>query len=90
MQIRVFGQIFLLTRAEKSKLRLLEITQPKKKGKGSILTEMGYILIYSGKDQTEKAGAGVGIIIHKDFESNISGWKFILERLIKCIMSKTK
>ena len=57
----------VLEEFKRSKLRLLGITETKKKGKGSILTEMGHILIYGGKEKTEKAGAGVEIIIHKDF-----------------------
>ncbi|KAK9745013.1 hypothetical protein QE152_g7322 [Popillia japonica] len=46
----------------------------------------GDIMIYSGVKNTERARAGVALLINKEAESRISNWKYISERLIKLDM----
>lgn len=61
---------------EKHGIDICSISETKKKGKGNIRYQ-NHILFYSGVDKDSRAQAGVGVLIHKNFENNIEDVKYI-------------
>lgn len=76
-------EIEIIEEFEKAKMHLLAITELKRKGQGIIETEGEHILIYSGVPISERAQAGVGCIINKEWKKGIQSWEFISERILK-------
>lgn len=68
---------------EEMGLNLLAITETKKKGKGTLKLEKGNILIYSGVEETDRAAAGVGCIIHKKLSEQVHRWQAWSERILE-------
>lgn len=71
---------------EKTGLSILAITETKKKGIGSMELSNGHVFIYSGVPKTNRAAAGVGLIINKDIKHKIKKWDGNSERILKVEM----
>ena len=63
------------------KIDFCAVSETKKKGKGTFHTG-DYIMVYSGKQKTERASAGVGLIIHNKYMNNIDNIEYISERIL--------
>ena len=74
-------EIELVEEIKKYKIDLLGITETKKKGQ-FYETVGNYKIIYSGVNKTERAKAGVGIVIKEDLYKD-SDYRYINERLIE-------
>lgn len=72
----------LIQEFEKAKLNILAIVETKKKGKGIIEMENGHILLYSGVELENRAKAGVGCIINKEYVKYIDKWEFVSETIL--------
>jgi exonuclease III len=64
------------------KIHFCAISENKKKGKGTVCID-DHILAYSGKQQEERAHAGVGLLIHKKYMNNIDNIEYTSERIIQ-------
>ena len=68
---------------EKADLSVLGITETKKKGNGCDIMKNGHYLIYGGVETTERARAGIGLLIRSNYYRHIRKWKICSERLLK-------
>lgn len=71
---------------EKHQIDICALSETKKKGKGSIIVEK-YMLFYSGTDKSERANAGVGILIGKKLMNCVTDTQYINERIIMLTLS---
>ncbi|KAK9687614.1 hypothetical protein QE152_g36129 [Popillia japonica] len=65
---------------ERAGLKILAVTETKKKGKGCITTENGHIFMYSGVNVKSWASGGVGCIANKSIAHRIQKWEDWSER----------
>ncbi|XP_055384192.1 uncharacterized protein LOC129613898 [Condylostylus longicornis] len=63
------------------KIDICALSETKKKGKGSTKYN-NFVLVYSGKDKTERASSGVGLLIHEKFEKSISHIEYTNDRIL--------
>lgn len=71
----------ILQELESHKIEICALSETKKKGKGNINFDK-YMLIYSGVNKEKRAQGGVGLLIHRKFEGNISNVKYINENMM--------
>lgn len=62
-------------------IKIAVLAETKKKGSGTDMTK-NYITIYSGVPKTDRAAAGVMILVHKNFGDRINGYNIWHERII--------
>ncbi|XP_044766617.1 craniofacial development protein 2-like [Coccinella septempunctata] len=67
---------------EEMGLEILAITETKKKGKGTVDTKNGHLVVYSGVNEEMRAMAGVGCMINKNITEHVNGWKGWSERIL--------
>ncbi|XP_063911972.1 craniofacial development protein 2-like [Zophobas morio] len=71
----------LTSEFKKSNLKLLALTEIKKKGAGEMIVE-DCTIMYSGVESSIWAQAGVGCIVKNDFMSRIKRWEGVNERIM--------
>lgn len=71
----------LLLELENHKIDICSISETRKKGKGSVALDK-YILFYSGVDKSERANAGVGILIRSHLGTNVMDAYYMNERIM--------
>ncbi|XP_063933559.1 craniofacial development protein 2-like [Zophobas morio] len=71
----------LTSEFKKSNLKLLALTEIKKKGTGEMIVE-DCTIMYSGVESSIWAQAGVGCIVKNDFMSRIKRWEGVNERIM--------
>lgn len=74
--------IEVITELDQHKIDICALSETKKKGKGTHTYE-NYILIYSGRNKEDRGQSGVGLLIHKKFETHITDIKYISDRLLR-------
>lgn len=67
---------------KKYKIDILGITETKKKGQGMVLLQDHSMLIHSGIAQNQRAKAGVGCLISKEWAQKVCRWEYVSERLL--------
>lgn len=67
------------------KIDICALSETKRKGAGSVMRG-NYLLIYKGVDKSERAHAGVGMLVHKNLIDNIIDIDYISERILKVII----
>ncbi|KAK9708450.1 hypothetical protein QE152_g27206 [Popillia japonica] len=56
-------EVELAEEFEKTGLQIMGLTETKRKGNGNLTTSNGHLMLFSGVAETERAQAGVGIVI---------------------------
>lgn len=68
--------------SERTKIVVMGLTETKKKGNGCAMRRNGHLMIYGGMTVSERAPAGVAIVVHRNFLYNIKK-EVISERLVR-------
>jgi hypothetical protein len=75
-------EVELVHRIKKSKVKIVAVTETKKRGHGIETLENVFTLSRSWVSKTLRTKAGVECLIHKDCVNEITHWNFINERLM--------
>jgi len=75
-------QIALVGEIKKLNVKILGVTETKKKGQGIEKLQDGYLLYYSGVPKTQRAKAGVGCIMQENLAELITDWNSVSERIM--------
>jgi exonuclease III len=75
-------EIELVGEIKKLNVKILGMTETKKKGQGIEKLQDRYVLYYSGVPKTQREKAGVGCIIHENLAELITGWNSVSERIM--------
>lgn len=73
----------LVNEFNSTNLKILAITETKKKGQGCIEVDDGHILIYRGVKKNQRPQAGVACLIAVDWKEKIMSWEPYSERILK-------
>ncbi|KAK9704025.1 hypothetical protein QE152_g28540 [Popillia japonica] len=72
----------LISEFDETGLTILCISETKMKGQWERVLDNDHILLHSGVNMSDRAAAGVGIIIHRNLRSNINRWEAVSERIL--------
>ena len=72
----------LVEEMRKTKVKILAVTEIKKKGQGIEGLDDGFVLIYSGVPKRERARAGVACVVHTAMKAKLKSWNFVSKRIL--------
>lgn len=75
-------EIEIINEFERAGLEILVIPETKKKGNGILELENDHLLVWSGVEDTKRAQAGIGCILHRDIKEKLNKWEAISERIL--------
>ncbi|XP_039296210.1 craniofacial development protein 2-like [Nilaparvata lugens] len=80
--LRVWKECEVVDELEKYKLKILGLSETKKKVRGEMAVDKGYSLLYSGVEMNSRAKEGVGIIFSGEYFKRIVSWNAVNSRII--------
>lgn len=75
-------EVEIVEEMKQNKLQILGLSETKKKGKGKMQLDNGYMLYYTGVQQDQRAKEGVGIIINDEMDKRVIQFKAVNSRVM--------
>jgi hypothetical protein len=75
-------EVELVEEMEKYKLKVLELSEIKRRGKGIVQLDKGHVLRYSGIIGGRRVKEGVGVILSEEMEKRVTAWEPVSSRLM--------